>query len=195
MTHRQRKLVTAFACLMILVGGSHAQKISTNFDESFHFAEHKKYMWRGNRLMTRQHPDTNEVLDRKIVKAVNQDLAAKGFTEVKENPDFYIFYDGGGSSELAAGGVSQADPGPSTTADQAPGFGLGNGPAIAPTTWMKVNGQIVFHIVPPGASKPVWETTYSKKFRDPDKALKEMDKEVTELVTKSFKGFPPKPKK
>ena len=42
--------------------------------------------------------------------------------------------------------------------------------------------------------KPVWETTYKKTFRDPDKALREMDKEIAELVSKSFKNFPPKTK-
>jgi len=195
MTNRRGVLLVGMVCLLLMAAATRAQKISTKADDTFNFSEHKKYMWRGNRLMTRQNPDTNQVLDLKIVKAVNRELAAKGFVEVKENPDFYISYDGGGSSQLGAGGVSQADPGPSTTADQAPGFGLGNGPVIAPTTWMKVDGQIVFHIVPPGASKPVWETSYRKNFRDPDKALKEMDKEVNELVKKSFQDFPPKQKK
>jgi len=193
--NQRRAPLFAFVWILSMVAVSRAQKISTNTDDTFNFAEHKKYMWRGNRLMTRQNPDTNQVLDLKIVKAVNRELAAKGFVEVKENPDFYIFYDGGGSSQLGAGGASQADEGPTTSADLSPGFGMGMGPAIAPTTWMKVDGQIVFHIVPPGTSKPVWLTTYRKNFRDPDKALKEMDKEVNELVKKSFQNFPPKPKK
>jgi len=196
MKKRWGRAFVLLACAVIVAAtATHSQKISTKVDDSFNFAEHKKYMWRGNRLVTRQNPDTNEVLDVKIVKAVNRELAAKGFVEVKEKPDFYIYYDGGGNSQLGSGGASEADPGPTTTADLSPGFGLGNGPAMAPTTWMKVNGQIVFHIVPPGGSNSVWETTYSKNFRDPDKALKEMDKEVNELVTKSFKDFPPKPKK
>jgi Domain of unknown function (DUF4136) len=196
MKNRWARAFAALACtVLVAVATSVGQKIATKVDDSFNFVGHKKYMWRGNHLVTRQNPDTNEVLDLKIVKTVNRELAAKGFVEVKEKPDWYIYYDGGGNSQLAAGGASAADPGPSTTADLSPGFGLGNGPAIAPTTWMKVNGQIVFHIVAPGASKSVWETTYSKNFRDPDKALKDMDKEVNELVSKSFKDFPPKTKK
>lgn len=183
------------ACAVGIATGTYGQKISTKSDGDYNFSGHKNYMWRGNRLMTRQNPDTNEVLDLKIVKAVNRDLAGKGFVEVKEKPDFYIYYDAGGNSQLGAGGASLADAGPTTTADQSPGFGLGNGPAIAPTTWMRVNGQIVFYIIPTGSAKPAWETTYSKNFRDPDKALKDMDKEVNELVTKSFKGFPPRMKK
>lgn len=182
------------ASALIFAQSASAQKVSTTLDDKYSFSDHKRYAWRENRLMTRQNPDTNEVMDIKIVKNVNQLLAAKGFVEVKEKPDFYIYYDGGGNVALGAGGASQAGSGPTTSADITPNYGLGNGPALSPSTWMKVNGQIEFHIVDAESKKPVWETIYSKKFRDPDKALKNMDKELNELVTKSFKDFPPKAK-
>lgn len=183
-----------FACALFVAQSASAQKVSTKLDDKYNFSEHKRYAWRENRLSTRQHPDTNEVMDLKIVKAVNRLLATKGFVEVKDKPDFYIFYDGGGNVQLGAGGASQAGSGPTTTAAIAPDYGLGDGPTLSPSTWMKVNGQIEFHIVDATARKPVWETIYSKNFRDPDKALQNMDKEVNELVTKSFKDFPPKAK-
>ena len=194
MTRRFIQFLLLCASLLPYGQFATAQKVSTTLDDKYSFSDHKRYAWRENRLMTRQHPDTNEVMDLKIVKAVNQLLASKGFLEVQEKPDFYIFYDGGGNVQLGAGGVNQAGAGPTTSADVAPTYGLGNGPTLSPSTWMKVNGQIEFHIVDAGAKKPVWETTYSKNFRDPDKALKNMDKEVNELVTKSFKDFPPKAK-
>ena len=195
MKHGSGQIAFFFALALVAGQGALAQQVSTKLDDKYDFTEHKRYAWRGNRLVTRQNPDTNEVMDIKIVKAVNQLLAAKGFVEVKEKPDFYIFYDGGGNVQLGAGGVSQAGSGPNTSANVVPDYGLGNGPTLSPTTWMKVNGQIEFHIVDAVAQKPVWETTYSKHFRDPDKALKNMDKEVNELATKSFKDFPPKAKK
>jgi Domain of unknown function (DUF4136) len=182
-------------CALFVAQTAFAQKVSTKLDAKYSFAEHKRYEWRGNRLVTRQNPDTNEVMDIKIVKAVNQLLAARGFVEVKEKPDFYIFYDGGGNVQLGSGGASQAGSGPTTSADIGPDYGLGNGPSLSATTWMKVNGQIEFHIVDAAAQKPLWETIYSKNFRDPDKALKNMDKEINELVAKSFKDFPPGAKK
>jgi len=186
--------VPLFAWVAIAVLSASAQKVSTTFDDKFSFSDRKRYEWRENRLMTRQNPDTNQEMDLKIVKAVNQALAAKGFVEVKEKPDFLVYYDGGGMAQIGAGGPSQAGSTAVTTADLAPAYGLGNGPALAPTTWLKVNGQIEFHIVDAESKKPVWETTYTKTFRDPQKALKNMDKEVNELVSKSFKDFPPKPK-
>jgi len=184
-----------FALSVVLSLQSFAQKTTTSFDEKFDFREHKHYTWRENRLMTRQHPDTNEVMDLKIVKAVNAALQAKGFTEVKDKPDFYIYYDGGGDTNLLAGGQAQANSTSATPLDRTPTYGLGNGPALAPSTWLKVNGQIVFHMLDVASNKPVWETTYSKTFRDPDKALRNLDKEVGELVSKSFKDFPPNSKK
>jgi Domain of unknown function (DUF4136) len=171
-----------------------AQKTSTKFDKNFDFSGHKRYAWRQNRLMTRQHPDTNEIMDLKIVKTVNQTFIAKGFVEVKENADFYIHYDGGGDMQIGAGSVDRANSTPLTPSDRTPTYGLGNGPALAPATWLKVNGQIEFYITDePG--KILWETKYNKTFRDPNKAIRNLDKEVSELVSKSFKNFPPNIKK
>jgi Domain of unknown function (DUF4136) len=191
---RLRRYLLFLACAMTIAFLALAQKTDTKFDEQYNFSQHKRYKWRENRLMTRQNPDTNEIMDRKIVKAVNQLLASKGFVEVQDQPDFYVSYDGGGDAQIGAGGTNSAGSGPTTSADLSPSYGLGNGPALAPSTWLKLKGQIEFHIVDAGSQKPVWETTYSKTFRDPNKALRNMDKEVNELVSKSFKDFPPKSK-
>lgn len=180
--------------LVLLAQSAFAQKISTTFDKNFDFSVHKRYAWRQNRLMTRQHPDTNEDMALKIVKVVNQTLIARGFAEVKDKPDFYIYYDGGGDMQISAGGQAQANSTPLSPTDRAPTYGLGNGPALAPATWLKVNGQIVFYIVDE-SRKILWETTYNKTFRDPNKAIRNLDNEVSELVSKSFKDFPPNAKK
>ena len=172
-----------------------AQNAAPTYDNDFNFSAHKRYAWRQNRLMTRQHPDTNELMDLKIVKKVNEALTAKGFEEVKDKPDFYIQYDGGGDSNLVAGAQQQANSTSANSTDRTPTYGLGNGPALAPATWLKVNGEITFHMTDAASGKPVWEKTYKKTFRDPDKALRNWDKVVDELVKTSFKEFPPKNKK
>ena len=194
MNATMKRWVAMVACAAALGLGTRAQKVSTNFDGKYDFAEHKSYKWRENRLTTQQNPDTNEIMDRKIVRNVNELLKAKGFVEAQENPDFYLYYNGGGNLDMAAGGANQAGAGPETSADVTPGYGMGNGPALAPSTWLKVNGTIVFHMVDAKSKQAVWTTTYSKNIKDRDKMLKEMDKEVNELVAKSFKDFPPKAK-
>ena len=180
--------------VMLTASAAFAQKTSTTFDKNFDFSGHKRYAWLQNHLMTHQHPDTNEMMDLKIVKSVNQTLIARGFVEVKDKPDFYIYYDGGSDMEVKAGGQARANSTPLTPADRTPTYGLGNGPALAPSTWLKVNGQIVFYVTDE-SRKIIWETTYNKTFRDPNKAIRNLDKEVTELVSKSFKEFPPNTKK
>ena len=182
--------------LLVMLTGPFAfgQKTSTTFDRSFDFSGHKRYAWLQNHLLTHQHPDTNEMMDLKIVKAVNQTLIARSFVEVKDKPDFFIYYDGGADMQLSAGGKAQANSTPLSPVDRAPTYGLGNGPALAPATWLKVNGQIEFYMTDE-LGKILWQTTYNKTFRDPAKALRNLDKEVGELVSKSFKDFPPNTKK
>jgi hypothetical protein len=187
--------VAVFSLITLTAPVVLAQKATSTFDSNFSFSEHRRYAWRENRLITRQHPDTNELMDLKIVRKVNEALAARGFEEVKDKPDFYIYYDGGGNMDLYAGSQEKANSAPLNPADRTPTYGAGNGPGLAPATWLKVNGQIIFHITDAGSGKSVWETTYKKTFRDPDRALRNWDKEVDELVTKSFKDFPPKNKK
>jgi Domain of unknown function (DUF4136) len=185
------KLGVVFALLFVCLT-AFGQKVSTTNDPAFDFSQHKRYAWLGNRLMTRQHPDTNETMDLKIVKAVNGTLTARGFVEDKSNPDFYINYDGSGDSDFSLSPTSQANSSPTSPSDPTPTYGLGNGPSLAPATWLKVNGRISFHMIDAASKKQVWSAIYLKTFRDPDKALRNMDKEVGELVTKSFKKFPPK---
>lgn len=168
------------------------QKVSITHDPGFDFSRQKRYAWLENRLMTRQHPDTNETMDRKIVKAVNETLTARGFVEDKGSPDFYINYDGSGESDFALSPIARANSAPTSPSDPTPTYGLGNGPALAPVTWLKVNGRISFRMIDAASKKQVWSAIYVKTFRDPDKALRNMDREVGELVTKSFKTFPPK---
>jgi hypothetical protein len=186
------RLGMVFAAVLLICLPASGQKVSTTHDPSFDFSQHKRYAWLKNRLLTRQHPDTNETMDLKIVKAVNQTLAARGFVEDKNNPDFYISYDGSGDSDFGLSGSSQANSGPTSPSDPTPTYGLGNGPALAPATWLKVDGRISFRMIDATSKKQVWSAIYLKTFRDPDKALQKMDKEVGELVTKSFKAFPPK---
>ena len=144
-----------------------AQKATTPFDHNYVFSQFKRYQWRENRLLTRQSPDTTELMDLKIGQGRQPATKArKDLLRLRTSP-------------------------------------------ISTSTTMAVRTQTCVPAVPPkqapvprhplsaasASKKPVWETTYSKTIRDPHKALRDMDKEVNELVAKSFKDFPPKSKK
>jgi len=188
-------LTIGLVCAMLSGTATKAQKVSNLADGSYDFSQHRKYAWRENRLVTRQNPDTNKVMDLKIVKNVNAQLAEKGFVEVQENPDFYVYYDAGGNQNMGVGGADALNSNSGAPNDPAPTYGLGQGPMLTPSTWLIVKGQIAFHIVDAKTKQQLWASTYQKTFRDPDKAMREMDKELSQLVTKCFKSFPPKAKK
>jgi len=123
MANAKKGLILASFLIFVIAPVISAQKVSTTFDSGYNFAGHRRYAWRENRLMTRQHPDTNELMDLKIVKRVNQTLAAKNFEEAKDNPDFYIHYDGGGDMNLLSGGPERANSTPLRPTDLTPSYG------------------------------------------------------------------------
>ena len=41
----------------------------------------KRFAWKKNHLVTMRHPEDNQDLDRKIMRIVTQELAAKGIVE------------------------------------------------------------------------------------------------------------------
>src|SRR5258705_11969405 len=90
----------ALGVALVFVPPGYAPKTSTTFDEKFVFSQHMRYAWRENHLMTRQHPDTNELMDLKIGNAVNQLLFAKGFLEVKDSRIFIFITTAGPCATL-----------------------------------------------------------------------------------------------
>jgi len=140
-------LVLLVSICSMLPALTFAQKVSTTSDAKYSFSEHKRYAWRECRLETRQNPDTNRVMNAKIVDSVNRLLTSRGFQEVQENPDLYVYYDGGGNINVGVGGADPLAISSRAPNDPTPTYGLGQGPTLAPSTWLIVKGQVVFHLV------------------------------------------------
>jgi Domain of unknown function (DUF4136) len=162
-----------------------AQKVTITADNRFDFKGAKRYAWGQNHIVTRQGRANDAVIDQKIVQEVNQTLAAKGFVEDPTNPDFYISYDAGssGSSIKMEGAYSPATP--ASTASLGPVYG------IPQNVWYSIDGHITFNIADAKSNRPVWAALATKKFRDPHKGMKNMPKQVEQIVSKSFRKFPP----
>jgi hypothetical protein len=165
---------------------SAAQKVTTTVGDNFDFKTAKRYAWGQNHIITRQGKKNDALIDQKIVQDVNQALAAKGFIEDPANPDFYISYDAG-SSDLSVDveGAQTGHPVVST-ATIGPVYG------IPQNVWYSVDGQVTFHMVDAKSKKPIWTAQATKKIRDPHKGMKDMPKQVEQIVSKAFKKFPPK---
>jgi len=189
-----------FALLLALfgsVGGSAAQNVKTDRAKDYDFARLKRFAWKQNHLVTRRHPEDNQSLDQAIMRATTRELASKGIIEDAKQPDFYLFYHAGPGDEgmlvgaAAPSGIGNLQP-PSSNPDTILG---GPNAGFAPNVWYSVEGRFVFYVLDASSNVLVWEATATKKWHDPQKARKNEDKEIRQIVSKSFRDFPPKTKK
>jgi hypothetical protein len=177
------------AALLLVVGTAAAQKVKTTYNDNFDFATHKRYAWGKNHIITRQGPQNDALIDAKIVQDVNQILAQKGFIEDPANPDFSITYDAG------AGDLSTDMEGMHTRPTSRPNESIAPVYGIPQNIWYSVDGHITFHLFAADTKQPIWTAAATKTIRDPHKGMKDMEKQVEQFVSKTFKSFPPRSKK
>src|SRR5215467_3671742 len=177
-----------------------AQTVKTDQVKDYNFAGLKRFAWKGNRLVTMRHPDDNALLDRKIMRAINEQLAKKGLIEDQQSPDFFLFYQGGPADEGLQ--VGSAPP-PGLDAIQSQSLnpsgtgttwsaGAGSNAGFAPSVWYSVKGHFAFYALDSKSKVVVWQAQAVKRWHDPQKLRKNEDEEIRKLVQKSFKDFPPR---
>jgi hypothetical protein len=172
--------------LLLISFNCAAQKVTTTSDKSFDFKSAKKYSWGKNHIITRQGRKNDVLIDQQIVQEVNRNLKAKGFIEDPTTHDFYVSYDAGsGDPDVDVEGAYVNHPSVTTTTIP-PVYG------IPQNVWYSVDGHITFHVVDAKSNKIVWTAVATKKIRDPHKAMKNMPKQIEQMVSKTFKKFPPK---
>jgi Domain of unknown function (DUF4136) len=176
------------AVLLLLASSLAAQKVTTNFSNNFDFAAHKRYAWGKNHIVTRQGRQNDALIEEKIVRDVDAVLSQKGFVEVPANPDFFISYDAGSADLVVDVEGAHAAPAPRLNEPQGPVVG------IPQNVWFSVDGVIVFHFVDAKSNQTIWTSTAKKKIRDPHKGMKDMEKQVQQIISKMFKSFPPQTK-
>jgi hypothetical protein len=179
-----------------------AQSVKTDYAKDYDFGALKRFAWKKNHLLTMRRPEDNNDLDRKIMRTVNQELAAKGIVEDSANPEFYLFYHAGpGDEGLQAGSAAPAGLDSIQPPDMSPpgsnmwNAGAGTNAGFAPSVWYSVQGKFVFYALDSKSKVVIWEGTATKTWHDPQKARKNEDKEIKQIVAKSFKDFPPKGRK
>ena len=198
----KNSLCSGIAFLLFLscsVKPSEAQKITTDSAKGYNFAGLKRFAWKKNHLLTMRNPEDNKLLDEKIMRVVAQEMMSKGIVEDSANPDFYLFYHAGpGDEGLLAGAAAPAG----LESIEPPGLGANSpnvvaGPTVgfAPNVWYSVQGQFVFYALDSKSNVVIWQGTATKRWHDPQKARKNEDKEIKNIVSKSLKDFPPRMKK
>jgi hypothetical protein len=197
-----------YLCLALLLAflcefqTSSAQSVKTDYAKGYDFTLLKRFAWKKNHLRTMRHPEDNQDLDRKIMRAVTEELAAKGIVEDPSNSEFYLFYHAGpGDQGLQTGSSAPAGLDSIQPPDMSPpgsnmwNVGAGTNAGFTPSVWYSVHGKFVFYALDSKSKMVIWEGTATKKWNDPQKARTNEDKEIKQIVTKSFKDFPPKGRK
>src|SRR6185295_9186489 len=80
------KYLCLFSLLLVLSSSVAGQKVAVNYDKTFNFANVKTYSW--DRGMAARNPN----IDRLIVAAVENELAARGLTKVDSAADVIVVY-------------------------------------------------------------------------------------------------------
>jgi len=189
---RRRVVVAAFVAFLMgacFSASTFAQDVKAEFDKNENFAKLKKYKWGKNYLLTHQVPQDQERIYSSIVKAIDADLQGKGFVHDEQNPDFIVLYNGGGIGDIKVGAVLDTS-GPSYV--EWSSTNLGGAPL---DVWNGTVGKLQIVIQDAQTKVAVWQGLGSKKIREPNKVmndLQKLDKMISDIVKKTMKSFPPK---
>ena len=80
------RLVTVGLIALLIPAAAMAQKVSYDYDKSANFAAFKTYAHKDGTKVGQ------ELIDARIVAAIDTEMAAKGFTKVDANPDVFVVY-------------------------------------------------------------------------------------------------------
>jgi hypothetical protein len=164
------------ACL-VLPALVQAQKTSYDFDRAADFAKFRTYAWKEGT------PGGERFLDKRIVSAIDSQLAARGLTRTEANPDLYVLYH-------VAFGVQKG----------VTGFGSGSGlfgwPGDLGTFSARRNdipvGALVIDVADAAKRELVWRGVGTDDI-DVNAKPEKRDAAIVKAVEKILKNYPPKP--
>jgi hypothetical protein len=184
---RKGRQYLALVMFLLAAAPIFAQKITSDYDKSNDFTRYKRYAIGKNYLVTHQRPEDEARIDQVLVESLNRRLQAKGFVLDQDHPDFSIKYEAGGLTS----GDAAAQPSVLIGPVLGPMCEPGNLVGLPLDTWTSVLAKVKLTVTDVGTGKTVWTALASEKIRDPQKALKDLNRKVDDLMSKTLKGFPP----
>jgi hypothetical protein len=152
-----------------------AQEVRTNAMPGTDFSKLKTYRW--VTIEGAKYP--NQILDAQIKQAVDQQMAAKGFTKTDaENADLDLAYQASVSQQQQWNAYGTG------------GIRWGGGMATATQTTIDT-GTLVLDMYNPGAKQLIWQGTATKTI-NPGNNQEKIQKNLNSAMAKLLKNFPPK---
>ena len=180
---RKTRAIFAIAALMI-PALAFAQKTSYDYDKTVNFDAFKTYALKDGTKVGQ------ELIDNRIVAAIETELAAKGLTK-SDSPDVFVVYHVAFDKEKDISTFSSGYGG-----GYGP-YGWGWGGGMGGTTSTQVRdiliGTLVVDMADAKKNQVVWRGMGVKEVNTQAKPEKR-DKSITNAVKKIFKNYPPKKK-
>jgi Domain of unknown function (DUF4136) len=164
-----------------------AQKVSYDYEKSADFKSFKTYAHKDGTKVGQ------ELIDSRIVAAIDTEMAAKGFTKSESNPDVYVVYHVAFDKQKDISTFSSGYGG-----GYGPyGWGWGGAGWAGGTTHTQVRdilvGTLVIDMADAKKNQLVWRGMGVKEV-DTQAKPEKRDKSINNAVKKIFKNYPPKVK-
>jgi hypothetical protein len=182
----QKKLTLALLTLLVAPAVIVAQKTSYDFEKSANFAAFKTYAHKQGT------PVGQQLIDDRIVTAIDTQLATKGLSKAAAEPDVFVVYHMAFDKEKDISTYSSGGGGYG-----AYGWGWGGGWAGGTTTTQVrdiLMGTLVIDMADAKKGQLVWRGMGVKEV-DTQAKPEKRDKSITKAVEKIFKNYPPKVEK
>ena len=149
------------------------QHVAVDFDKGSDFSRFKTYAW----VPGTDVPD--ELNHKRIVRAVDDQLMAKGLARVASGPDLLVAYHASFDRDLQIVGLSGGLP-----------YRFGGGPLNARAETI-LKGTVVIDLVDADTQAIVWRATATSDI-DPGATAEKRDRNIARAAAKMFKHYPPK---
>ena len=182
----QKRLVIGTLAVLLAPALILAQKVSYDYDKTASFAAFKTYAHKDGTKVGQQ------LIDDRIVAAIDAQMAAKGFTKAESNPDVFVVYHVAFDKQKDISTFSS-------------GYGGGYGPygwryggawagGTSTTTVRDIlMGTLVIDLADAKKGELAWRGIGVKEVKT-DANPEKRDKSINEAVKKIFKNYPPKQK-
>lgn len=172
-----KRIALIAALLQLFALTAFAQKVEVDYDKTTNFSKYKTYAWKPGAGT----PAQNQLMNNRIIEAIEQQMASKGIVKVdpNDNPDLFVFYHAAVDYETQLNTMSMGW-----------GFGYYGGNATTYVEKIPV-GTLLLEMGDPQVKKLVWRAQGKDTLSDkPEK----VDKTIQKVVEKMFKKFPPEEK-
>ena len=162
-----------------------AQKVSYDFSKSANFAAFKTYAHKDGTKVGQQ------LIDDRIVAAIDAELAQKGLMKAESNPDLFVVYHMAFDQEKD---ISSFSTGGGGYGPYGWGWGGGWGGSSSTTTVRNILvGTLVIDLADAKQNQLAWRGMGTKEV-DTQAKPEKRDKSIAGAVKKIFKNYPPKQK-